>query len=173
MSDRFPYNLPSRDALCVEIRKIYRYAHVEDNFVTFEDMFFSPTTNVPGRTYVEMVDLKRNTKGWFVYRRLNLAVALGLNPLIRISGPVTPKAIAEEINRSRSMTFGPDDLSFSTEVLPMMNGELQYKLTAMTGSYAYFGSVNILVEDADFASKLRLFEDRYPRTLENGQYRIL
>ncbi len=173
MSDRFPYNLPSRAALCVEIRKLSRYANVEDKYVTFEDMFFSPTANVPGRTYIEMVDLKSNAKGWFVYRRLDLKVALGANPVIRLSGDITPKAIAEEINRSRGMTFGADDLSFSTEPLYFVDGYLEYTLKAMTGSYAYFGSVTVSIEDAGYASRLRLLEDRTPRQLESGEYRLL
>lgn len=169
MSDRFPYNLPSREALCVEIRKLARYVRIEDRYVTFEDMVFSPTVNVPGRTYLEMVDLKTSIKSWFVYRRLDLSIALGPDIYIYIVGKVSPKTIAQEINRSRGMVFGADDISFSDEELVPVSNIVEYRLEAMMGSYAYYGHCNVTVEVIPPSGTIpRLEEDGTVRLLENG-----
>lgn len=166
MSDRFPYNLPSREALCVEVRKLPQHARIEDRYVTFEDMIFSPTQRVPGRTYIEMVDLVTSTKSWHVYRRLDLSIALEPIVYIAIIGDVTPKIIAEELNRSRGMTFGPDDLSFSNEYIYPVGGKVEYELEAMVGSYAYYGQCTLIIDV--FTST-----DGIPRIEEDGDYRLL
>lgn len=173
MSDRFPYNLPSREALCVEIRKLSKYSLVEDRLVTFEDIFFSPTTTYPGRTFIEMVDLKANIKSWFVYRRLDLNVALGNEVKVTVVGKLTPKAIVEEINRSRGMTFREDDLDMSEDVLVTPTDEFTYSLKALSGSYAYYGKVNVVVRVTNVPSNNRFEENGTPRLLEDGEYRTL
>ncbi|BEG72412.1 virion structural protein [Pseudomonas phage PA1C] len=175
MSDRFPYNLPSRAALCRLIRETSKHKNIQDEFVNFEDMFFSPTSGVPGRTYIEMIDNKASLKDWFVYRRLELSHpdCLGPNPSIKLSGVATPAAIAEEINRSRKMTFGPDDLSFSTTVINTKDDVFEYELVAMTGSYAYFGSTIVTIEMVEGNQYARLLEDGGYRLMEDGLIREL
>lgn len=173
MSDRFPYNLPSRQALCVEIRELPKYRLIEDNLVTFEDIFFSPTSTNPGRTFIEMIDLKTNIKSWFVYRRLDLNIALGPDPKITIVGKITPRTIVDEINRSRGMTFMEDDLDMSDDVLVSPTDEFVYTLKALSGSYAYYGKVDIVIRTTSVPSNNRYTEDNIPRQLENEEYRTL
>ena len=122
MSDRFPYNLPSREALVELIRRSTNRPNLKDNYITFEDLFFSPTTLEPGRTLVEMIDRETSVKDWFEFRRLELSNARCLGPLVsvKIQGEPTPANIAKEINRARRMPFGPSDVSFSDEVLPVV-----------------------------------------------------
>lgn len=176
MSDRFPYNLPSRAALCRLIREKPIYRNIKDDQVTFEDMFHAPVEGVPGRTFIEMIDLLRQVKSWFVFRRLDLKISLVQNSTIKISGPPTPKAIAEEINRSRGMTFGPDDLSFSDSVIEGVGDNFVYELNAMLGSYAYFGSCLLNIEVLGGTQGDRLLETSsggIVRLLENGEGREL
>lgn len=165
-NDRFPYNMPSRDALVVQLNKDLRRDY-KPNQVSFEDMFFAPLPGVPGRTFIEMTDRLTGRKEFFVYRRLDLAhpKALGVNTKITILGLPTPAKIAAEINRSRKMTFGPDDISFSTVVIVTPENTFVYRLKAMAGSYAYFGETDILVEV--------LAEDPFSRYLEDGEQRLL
>lgn len=173
MSDRFPYDLPSREALCVEIRKISRYKYIEDNLVTFEDMYFSPTRQMPGRTFIEMVDLKTNIKSWFVYRRLDVNIALGSSPIIVLTGDITPKAIVEEINRSRNMHFKEDDFDMSLEKILPTENEYIYTLKTLSGSYAYYGKVDVTIRTTKVPLNVRLLEDGSTRFLESGDYRTL
>jgi len=167
MSDRFPYNMPSREALLELIRRDENRPDLRDQDVTFEDIFFSPTEVEPGRTYIEMVDRLTQIKDWFVFRRLNLAdpKCLGTDVSIKIIGDPTPAAIAEEVNRVMGMTFGPADVSFSTDFIPVSNGEFEYEMHALTGSYAYFGKTIIKVTV--------LQSSRWTRFLENGRIRYL
>lgn len=175
MSDRFPYDLPSRAALCRLIRETSKHKNIKDEFVSFEDMFYSPTTQIPGRTYIEMVDNLTSIKDWFVLRRLSLSHpdCLGPNPSIKLSGIATPATIAEEINRSRKMSFGPDDISFSTTIINHRDDIFEYELTAMTGSYAYYGSTKVQVEMVEGNQYSRLLEEGSYRLLEDGDIREL
>ena len=173
MSDRFPYNLPSRAALCRLIREKPIYRDIKDDLVTFEDMFHAPVGGVPGRTFIEMIDLSTQIKSWFVFRRLDLKMALTKNSTIKIIGTPTPKAIAEEINRSRGMTFGPDDISFSTTPLVVKGDQVEYTLKAMLGSYAYYGECTITVSIVTPPGSTRLLEDGSERLLEDGTVRQL
>lgn len=165
MSDRFPYNLPSREALVELIRRSEKRPSLKDNLVTFEDMFYSPTTVEPGRTSIEMVDLQSGFKKWFDYRRLDLGNPRCLGPLInlKVMGEPTPAKIAEEINRSRKMTFGPSDVSFSEEIIPYKGDTFEYDLVALTGSYAYYGKTKIMIEVIPTS--------QWTRYLENGSIR--
>lgn len=167
MSDRFPYNMPSRAALVELVRRQNNLPNLRDQDVTFEDIFFTPTEVEPGRTQIEMINRVTQLKSWFLYRRLNLADrdCLGTDLAIKIIGDPTPKAIATEINRVMGMTFGPDDVSFSDEFIPVSNGEFEYELTAMSGSYVYFGKTKIKVTV--------LQSSRWTRFLENGRIRYL
>lgn len=173
MSDRFPYNLPSRAALCRLIREKPIYRNIKDDLVTFEDMYHAPVEGVPGRTFIEMTDLSTQIKSWLVFRRLDLKIAVAPNSTINITGTPTPKAIAEEINRSRGMTFGPDDISFSTTPLVVKDDQIEYTLKAMLGSYAYYGECTITVNMITRPGSARLLEDGSERLLEDGTVRQL
>jgi hypothetical protein len=163
MSDRFPYNLPSREAL-VRLAREDTNEDIQSEHVNFEDMFFSPRPEIPGRTFIEMVNNRTKHKFWFVYRRLDMALVIGPNAHFKIDGLPTPANIAHEINRSRNMTFGPDDISFSNTVINATDDIFTYRLKAMTGSYAYFGEVDIEIE--------LVGGNQYARFLETGEYRL-
>lgn len=170
MSDRFPYNLPSRAALVQEVRDSENRPDLKDSDVTFEDIFFSPTEVEPGRTYIEMVDRTTQIKDWFVYRRLNLSnpACLGESISIKLIGDPTPAAIALEINRSMGMTFGPSDVSFSDEFIQVPGESFQYELRALTGSYVYFGKTLVNVTVVPNSRWLRYLESGRIRYLEDG-----
>lgn len=173
-SDRFPFDMSSRDALVTQINIDLKRSYKPDQ-VTFEDMFFAPLPSIPGRTFIEMVDRLTGLKSYFVYRRLDLAhpKALGTNTRIKVLGLPTPASIAAEINRSRKMTFGPDDISFSTTVIQHDQDVFTYRLKAMTGSYAYFGETDILVEVVEANPWSRYLEDGDARLMETGEVREL
>lgn len=175
MSDRFPYNMPSRAALVKLIRDDENRPNLRDEDVSFEDIFFSPSQLEPGRTYIEMVDRLTQVKDWFVFRRLNLSdpACLGTELSIKIIGDPTPAAIAAEVNRSMNMTFGPDDVSFSTDFIPVSDGIFEYEMNAMMGSYAYFGKTTIQVQVLQSSRFTRFLEDGRIRYLENGVQREL
>lgn len=175
MSDRFPYNMPSRAALVELVRRSENRPNLRDQDVTFEDIFFSPSQLEPGRTYIEMVDRLAQKKYWYVYRRLNLGdpACLGQDLNIKIMGDPTPAAIAAEVNRSMGMTFGPDDVSFSTDYIPVTEGRFEYEMHAMTGSYAYFGKTRLIVDVIPASRLTRYLENGRIRYLENGIQRLL
>lgn len=171
MEARFPYNLPSRQALCVEVRKLSKYKNIEDNLVTFEDIYFSPTAVTPGRTFIEMVDLQNNIKSWFTYRRLDLNIALSGSNVITLTGKVTSRNIVKEINRAFDMTFMEDDVEMSDDVLHLTDNV--YTLKALMGSYAYYGKVDITIRHPQIQDNARLLEDGSARLLEDGTVRLL
>lgn len=177
MSDRFPYNMLSRAALVELVRRVENDPDLRDDDVTFEDIFFSPTELEPGRTYIEMVNRLTKIKDWFVFRRLNLSdpYCLGTDLAIKIIGDLTPAAIAEEVNRSMGMSFGPDDVDFSTDFIPGAdgNGEYEYEMHALTGSYGYFGKTTIKVTVVQSTRWTRFLESGRIRYLEDGIAREL
>ncbi|MNT82045.1 hypothetical protein D3C72_2217230 [compost metagenome] len=71
------------------------------------------------------------------------------------------------------MSFGPDDLSFSTVVINNTEETFVYRLKAMTGSYAYFGETDIIVEVMAANPYARYLEDGDPRLMETGEIREL
>jgi hypothetical protein len=173
-TDRFPYNMPARDALVRQVSEDMR-REFKPELVSFEDMFFAPLPAVPGRTFIEMTDFTTGIRDFYVYRRLDLAnqKALGTNTRIKVKGRPTPASIAEEINRSRKMTFGPSDISFSTAVIETREDVFTYRLKALTGSYAYYGETDIIVEIISVDPFARLLEDGAVRLLEDGEIREL
>lgn len=175
MSDRFPYNMPSREALVELVRRSENRPNLNDDFITFEDLFFSPTTAEPGRTYIEMIDIQTSHKDWFEFRRLDLADrrCLGSSISIKLIGDPTPANIAKEINRSRNMTFGESDVSFSEELLPITGNIFEYDFTALTGSYAYYGTAKVRVEIVPVSIWTRYTEAGYTRLTEDGTRREL
>lgn len=175
MSDRFPYNLPSREALVELVRRSENRPDLRDNYVTFEDLFFSPSLLEPGRTYIEMVDLITSHKDWFEFRRLYFADPRCLGPQISIivQGNATPANIALEINRSRKMMFGESDVSFSDELIPFTGNSFDYEFTALSGSYAYYGTTKVNVTIVPTNRWTRYMENSGIRYTEEGAEREL
>lgn len=173
MSDRFPYDLPSRDALVRLIQETTQ-STITAETVTFEDMFFAPLQSVPGRTYIEMINTRTQRKEWYVFRRLDIKKVFGDTAVFRLMGRPSPASIAIEINRALNMQLGPDDISFSTALIEL-NGEtvVKYMLRAMTGSYAYYGEVEITLEILSVSPYARVLEDGGIRLNENGGIREL
>jgi hypothetical protein len=175
MSDRFPYNLPSREALVELVRRSTNRPDLKDEYVTFEDLFFSPTIVEPGRTSIEMIDRVTSQKEWFEFRRLELSNNRCLGPLvsIKIMGDPTPANIAAEINRSRKMKFGPSDVSFSDELIPVMGTTFEYIMPALSGSYVFYGSTKVQVEVLPISQWTRYLENGAIRYTQEGVAREL
>lgn len=175
MSDRFPYNLPSREALVELIRRSTKRPELKDDLVTFEDLYFTPTLLEPGYTSIEMIDRQTSHKDWFEFRRLDLKDPRCLGPVvnIKIQGDPTPEAIALEINRARNMKFDASDLSFSDEQLPVFGTTFEYELVAMSGSYVYYGSTLVQVEILPTTLWTRYLEDGSIRYTEDDITREL
>ena len=169
---KFPYNMKSRAAL-VELIRITEKMDIADDLITFEDIVYSPTPQEPGRTYIEMIDLRINYKYWYAYRRLELNKVIQPRYSITLTQRPTPSAIVNEINRSLDMNFGPDDTSFSNTVLTTSNESFIYTMKAFAGSYAYCGTVDILVNQAIAELKIREEEDGTIRLTEAGIIRRL
>lgn len=175
MQDIFPYDMASRNAL-VKLARDDLKINFKPETVTFEDMFFSPTTIEPGRTFIEMIDITTDIKYMLTYRRVDFSDprAIGEGSILKIVGTLTPKAIAEEINRSRGWKLGPDDVSFDTTPINATTDVVPYTIVAMSSSYAYYGECNILIQRIDDTSDtIRLLENGAARYLENGQIRYL
>lgn len=172
-TDRFPYDMPSFDALVKLVQDTKPTWRVETGFVGFGDIFHSPTPDVPGRTYIEMENKLVQKKHWFIYRRLDLAIVLGATPTITIMGTATPRAIAEEINRSRGMYLTGDDVDFSKEVLGGKLSTFTYTLKAKPGSFVYYGQTTVTVNIATVSPYARYLEDGSVRLDESGEVREL
>lgn len=170
MSDRFPYNMPSREALVELVRRSENRPNLRDDYITFEDLFFSPTALEPGRTYIEMIDLLTSHKDWYEFRRLDFADNRCLGPAISIivQGEATPANIALEINRSRKMKFGESDVSFSDELIPYTGNTFDYDFTALSGSYAYYGTTKVRVTVVPTSKWTRYTENGRIRYTEAG-----
>lgn len=170
MSDRFPFNLPSREALVELVRRSEKMPDLKDEYVTFEDLSFSPTELEPGRSFIELIDRVTSHKFWYEFRRLNLSDPRCLGPLvsIKVQGDPTPANIAREINRSRKMNFGEADVSFSEELLPVQGTTFEYDFTALSGSYVFFGATKIQVELIPISQWTRYIESGTVRWLEDG-----
>lgn len=176
ISDRFPYDLPSFEALVRLVQETKPQWNVRAGFVKFGDLYASPTPELPGRTFIEMEDLYNQTKYWFVYRRLNFALVSSLpKAKITIHGKATPKSIAEEINRSRKMFLGPQDVDFSNEDVAHGRTTFTYTLKALPLSYVYYGQTDLTIEVIanTTVENARLLEDGSYRLLEDGTIRVL
>lgn len=170
MSDRFPYNMPPRAALVELVRRTENKPGLRDEYVTFEDLFYSPTDVEPGRTYIEMVDLLTSHKYWYEFRRLDLENPRCLGPVvnIRLQGEPTPANIALEINRARKMQFGPSDVSFSDELIPYVGNSFVYEMRALSGSYVFYGKTRVVVEVIPTSRWTRYEEDGVTRLTEQN-----
>lgn len=172
MSDRFPYDMPSRDAL-IRLASETEDKTFDPRLVTFEDFFFSPTPLEPGRTFIEMIDLEADHKFWYVYRRLNINRPVAEGSIIRLDKIPTPGNIAREINRSRNMKLDASDISFSDTPISYTTSPFEYTLKAMTGSYAYYGETKIIIELTKLVGNFRYLENGGLRFLEDGTPREL
>jgi hypothetical protein len=172
-TDRFPYDMPSFDALVKLVQDTKPTWRVETGFVGFGDIFHSPTPDVPGRTYIEMENKLTQKKSWFKYRRLDLAIVLGSTPTITVLEAATPRVIAEEINRSRGMLLTDADVDFSDEVLGGKLSTFTYTLKAKPGSFVYYGQTTVTVNIATVSPYARYLEDGSVRLDESGEVREL
>lgn len=174
---RFPYDLPSYDALVELIRRDRPDEDIQKEFLVFGDFFFAPTDEEPGRTYIEMTNLRNGKKRWFVYRRLDIQpvlreYTLDSEPYIRIDlgGEITTAKIVAEINRKFKMHLDHNDVEVSYKPLTT-NANTVYTLYMLPGSYAYYGYVPIYVNTTPDEFAYRLLEDGTVRLLEDGTRR--
>lgn len=169
--DNFPYNMPGREALVRLINDTYPGMNMGVSTTEFDPPFFSPTEDTPGRTFIEAHELHKHF--WFVYRRLDLAIALPDNPVIFIDGTITPKSIVEEINRTMGMHFDESDVVMVDIPLVPLGESTTYRMKAKTGSYVWYGEILIEAHSGDITPFTRLMEDGEIRLLEDGNPRLL
>lgn len=176
MTDRFPYDLPSREALIRLIQETYPSLNVKMHNSTVELPYFSPTINTPGRTFVEVHLNNKEQPLVFVYRRLDLDTALN-SPSVIVEGAITPRAIAERLNESRGMSFGPDDVSFSEVELGEEGEQITYRMKALPQSLVWYGETTVTANSAtsgentrvtESGDDIRVTEDGETRRIENG-----
>jgi hypothetical protein len=179
MSLRFPFDLPSRQALVELIRRDRPSEELLDDYVLFEDMYFSPSEEEPGRTYIEMTNLRTGKKRPFLFRRLDIAQILREytaedEPFVRIEldGTITSAKVVAEINRKFNMHLNHDDVEVSYQPMTKHNATV-YTLIMLGTSFAYYGWVPIYVNTTPEELGLRLLEDGTVRLLENGITRRL
>lgn len=176
---RFPYDLPSEAALVELVRRDRPLDDVRPGFVTFGDMFFSPTPTEPGRTYVEMDNQRTGKKSWFIYRRLDIDQVLReYLPLDQYyvgidlgDKEITAYNIVEEINRLYRLHLDHNDTDTSRSVLTRRTEHI-YTLTMHPECYAYYGQVVVYVNTTPPALEARLNEEGAIRLTEHGITRI-
>jgi hypothetical protein len=172
-TDRFPYDLPSRQALVRLIQEIRPRFGLTEATARFEKPFLAPTPTSPGRTFIEVENTDINCKKPFVYRRLDFGIALKEPVEISLSGAVTPKAIVEEINRVRGMYIGPEDTSMAIVQLAPVGMSFTYRLKARPDSLVWYGEADVNITSLSIPDDARLMENGDPRLLEDGSYRLM
>lgn len=176
---RFPYDLTSRAALIELIRRDRPFDWIVDENITFGDMFFAPTDEEPGRTFIEMTNAGSGKKRWLSYRRLDIDLVMreytpnhASHVNIVISGTITSAKILDELNRVFDMHLNHEDVLVNDR--PLTTGlDVVYTLQIIPTSLAYYGYVPIYVNTSPDQLDYRLFEDGEERLLENGQPRRL
>lgn len=171
--DRFPYNMPSRSALIQLVNDSYPSYGLNEQNTEFGIPYFSPTVDVPGRTYIEAENTLTNTKMWFVFRRLDIARSLQGLTTIYIQGTITPRKIVEEINRAHEMNFSAVDVNMSDLQLVPNGQDAIYRLKANPGSYVWYGQVLIHAIAFNGLMGVRLMEDNTPRLMEDDTHRLM
>jgi hypothetical protein len=169
----FPYNLPSRLALIRLIQETHPRFNLKDEYTQFDEPYFAPTESIPGRTFIEVEQTDLNVKRQYVYRRLDLDITFKGGITIRLEAPVTPRKIVEEINRTRGMKLGADDVEISDREIGNPGVPVNYMLQAKPKSLVWFGSVPVYVEPMDRPQDIRILEDGSSRLVESGGYRML
>lgn len=176
---RFPYDLPSERALVELIRRDRPQDDVREGFVRFGDFYYSPTATEPGRTYVEMNNLRTGKKRWFVYRRLSIdqvlreyAVDDQYYVTLEIDGAITSAKILAELNRTFRLPLDHTDVDTDDQIITT-NDATVFTLTMRPDSYAYYGQAVIYVNTTPDKLYARLLEDGSIRLLENGVPRLM
>jgi hypothetical protein len=172
-TDRFPYDLPSREALVTLIQQSRPAWGIESHTVDFDPPYYSPTVETPGRTFIEVYMLDKGIKTWFRYRRLDISKAIGERIIISIEGDITSRKIVEKINSRRAMVFGVDDVYMTDRVLGSADTALLYRMRAKANSAVWYGSTIIEVVPANQVANARLAEDGSTRITEDGETRTL
>jgi len=147
MSENFPYDLPSREALITLIDNTYPSLDLPNRSVSFDKQYFSPTMADPGRTFVETFLLGPKTKTWFSYSRLHFEDVYPENVQVSVPSdqPTTSRVVVEALNDQLGSTLDLSDVYYDdTELAPANTGFL-YRLTALEGSFVFHGSVIINV----------------------------
>lgn len=170
MADHFPYNLESRPALIRLVDEDFPDLGVTDTTVVFRNLYFSPTMNTPGRTFITM-DLPDEDKSFdYVYRRLSLDLALGGPVELTLDNPITPKKIAEELNAKYDFHLTDMDVSFSETPLTVGSSGVIYRMRAKEGSFVWYGSLVVrVVLEGPLPSNILLMENGDPLLMENGE----
>lgn len=172
-SDRFPYDLPPFRAMVRLIQETYPAFKLTEENAKFSDVFFDPTPDIPGRTFVQVENTILNVKESYVYRRLDLGITFSLGLNIAVNGAITPRSIAEEINRSHGMALDKTDVSWSNIPLVPIGGSVVYRMRALPGSHVWYGETLVTVVPASIPVNARRFEDGQVRYTEDGTIRIL
>lgn len=170
---QFPYNTAPREAMLRLVRESLPNLHFDDRYIEFSTPMFFPTPEEPGRTYISMVDTDYNLTYWFVYQRLDLAIALGENVVALVEGEITPAKIVENLNLRYNMSFTEEDVQYSHHKLGEDGEQLVYRVNANPNSLIWYGHVLVDVNYYGDPQFRRLLEDGQPRTLEDGMYRHL
>lgn len=170
--DRFPYNLPGRQALVRLINETYPSYRLDVAYTDFKPPFFSPTIQTPGRTFIQAENTEINADFWFVFRRLDLGILFPQNVEILVDGVITPRKIVEEINRSYDMSFDEEDVLMSNTQLVPLGHSAFYRMRSKAGSFVWYGSALIEVGPLHPPENARTLEDGVTfRFLENGDLR--
>lgn len=174
MSDnQFPYNMPGHEALVQLINDTYPHYQMRPRTTVFSKPFFTPITTIPGRTFIEAEATERNALFWFVYRRLDLGVTFAETPTIYIEGEITPRKIAEELNRTHGMNFSDRDVVWVDIPVVPLGQSVFYRLRALSDSYVWFGEAIIDVMPLGIPTDARLLENGAVRLMENGDFRLM
>lgn len=172
-NDVFPYNLPSRQALIRLIQETHPRFNLKDEYTEFSQLFFAPTETSSGRTFITVEQTDLNITRSYVFRRLNLSVAFRGSVTVKIEGAITSRSIVAELNRSRNMHLGPEDVEIDDTVLNPNGFSVNHTLKAKPGSYVWFGELVVNAESLSRPANVRLLEDGTERLLEDGEYRLL
>ena len=169
----FPYNLPSRQALIRLIQETHPRLNLKDAYCDFDDPYFSPTEEIPGRTFIEVEQTDLNIRRTYVYRRLDFGVTFSGGIKLKLDAPLTSRKIVDEINRTRGMTIGEEDVAVDDEEFGVTGMPEEFVLKAKSTSLVWFGSTVVTIEPLDRPENIRLLEDGTARLTEDGGYRLL
>ena len=87
--------------------------------------------------------------------------------------PLYPKALVKEYTQKIIRDYFEDDVDMSDDLIDNASGEFTYTLKALTGSYAYYGKVEITISSSGIPENARRLENDTPRLLENGEFRSM
>lgn len=178
--ERFPYNLPSRQAMVALVQETKPEWRIYDTNVEFNSIRHVPMAGSPGRTFIEVVNRDLGVTRPYFYRRLDLAVTM--EPSLTIPAPrgdigISPREIVEYLNAEYGLRLGRFDVDMSDRKIHPRTGEetRNYILRALPGSYVWFGEVEVLLEydTGDIPDNVRLLESGSVRLLEDGGFRLL